>query len=223
MTEAPTRRPKARVDLLNISLDGYGAGGYITVNEPIGGAGELFGNFDGRTIAGVHHADVPVTADRLFTSMWGQGVGAEIMGRGKFGPQQGPWPDDDWRGWWGDEPPFRTPVIVLSHHAHAPIEFENGTAFHFRDASPADALAEALDLADGADVRIGGGPSTVRDFLREDLIDVLHLSIQPIVLGSGVSLWDGLPGVHRRFDIESVTTPNGVVHQFWNRRPGEVS
>lgn len=213
-----TRQPKVRVDLMNVSIDGFAAGGHITVDEPIGGAGELFAEFDGRVIAGVHHADAPITADRLFTGVWGQGVGAEIMGRGKFGPQQGPWPDDAWRGWWGDEPPFRTPVIVLSHFPHDPIEFANGTTFHFRDASPAEALAEALVLADGADVRVGGGPSTVRQFLQEDLVDFLHIAIQPIVLGAGVSLWEGLFAIHDRFDIESVVTQNGVVHQFWNRK-----
>lgn len=213
-----TRQPKVRVDLMNVSIDGFAAGTDITFDEPIGGAGELFGNFDGRVIAGVHQADAPITADRLLTSVWGQGVGAEIMGRGKFGPHQGPWADDGWRGWWDDEPPFRTPVIVLSHHPHEPIEFANGTTFHFRDAAPADALAEAIALAEGLDVRIGGGPSTVRDYLREDLVDVLHIAIQPIVLGTGVSLWDGLSGIHQRFDIESLVTQNGVIHQFWNRR-----
>lgn len=213
-----TREARVRIDLMNVSIDGYAAGGTITLDEPIGGAGELFARFDGRVIAGVDRADAPITADRLFTSVWGQGVGAEIMGRGKFGPQQGPWGDDAWRGWWGAEPPFRTPVIVLSHHPHPPIEFANGTVFHFRDASPADALTEAKELARGGDVRIGGGPSTVRHYLREDLVDFVHLAIQPIVLGGGVSLWEDLSGVHDRFDIESMATPNGVVHQFWNRR-----
>ena len=203
---------------MGVSLDGYGAGEHVTFDEPIGGAGELFARFDGRVIAGVQHADAPITADRLFTSVWGQGVGVEIMGRGKFGPQQGPWPDDDWRGWWDDEPPFKTPVIVLSHYPQDPIEFANGTTFHFVDASPTEALALAHELAGGLDIRIGGGPSTVRDFLADDLIDFMHLAIQPIVLGAGTSLWDGLGQLHQRFDIESVVTSNGVTHQFWNRR-----
>lgn len=213
------RSARVRVDLLNISLDGYAAGTEITFDEPIGGAGELFSRFDGRVIAGVHHADAPITADRAFTSIWGQGVGVEIMGRGKFGPQSGPWPDDDWRGWWGDQPPFGTPVIVLSHFAHETIEFDNGTSFHFVDGDPEDVLARARELAGGKDIRIGGGPATVRQFLAADLIDFMHLTVLPIVIGSGVSLWDGLGGVHSRFDVESVSTSSGVVHQFWNRLP----
>ncbi len=213
-----SRHPRVRVDLLNVSLDGYAAGSTVTFDEPIGGASEVFGEFDGRVIAGVHSADVPITADRVFTSVWGQGVGVEIMGRGKFGPQRGPWPSDGWRGWWGDEPPFRTPVVVLTHHAHEPISFDNGTSFHFLDADAAGALDYARELADGGDIRIGGGPSTVRQFLESDLIDFMHLAIVPVVLGGGTSLWEGLTSIHERFDIESVATPNGLVHQFWNRR-----
>ena len=212
------RKAQVRVDLMSVSLDGYAAGDHITLDEPIGGAGELFSNFDGRVIAGVQNADAPISADRVFSSLWGQGVGVEIMGRGKFGPQQGEWPDDGWRGWWEDEPPFQTPVIVLTHHEREPVTFDNGTVFHFVDASPAKALELALDLAEGRDVRIGGGPSTVNQFLRDDLVDFMHLSINPIVLGGGVSLWSGLGGIHTRFDIESVPTSTGLIHQFWNRK-----
>lgn len=212
------RKAQVRVDLMSVSLDGYAAGDHITLDEPIGGAGELFSNFDGRVIAGVQNADAPISADRVFSSLWGQGVGVEIMGRGKFGPQQGEWPDDGWRGWWEDEPPFQTPVIVLTHHEREPITFDNGTVFHFVDASPAKALELALDFAEGRDVRIGGGPSTVNQFLRDDLVDFMHLSINPIVLGGGVSLWSGLGGIHARFEIESVPTSTGLIHQFWNRK-----
>lgn len=212
------RKAQVRVDLMSVSLDGYAAGDHITLDEPIGGAGELFSNFDGRVIAGVQNADAPISADRVFSSLWGQGVGVEIMGRGKFGPQQGEWPDDGWRGWWEDEPPFQTPVIVLTHHEREPTTFDNGTVFHFVDASPAKALELALDLAEGRDVRIGGGPSTVNQFLRDDLVDFMHLSINPIVLGGGVSLWSGLGGIHARFEIESVPTSTGLIHQFWNRK-----
>ena len=107
---------RTRVHNLNISLDGYAAGDHVTFDAPIGGAERLFAWFDGRAIHGVDTVDAPVTLDRALTSLWGQGIGAEIMGRRKFGPQVGPWPDDGWRGWWGDEPPFHTPVFVLSHH-----------------------------------------------------------------------------------------------------------
>lgn len=216
-----SRSQQVRVDLLNVSLDGYAAGDHITLDEPIGGAGELFGNFDGRVIAGVENADAPITADRVFSSVWGQGVGVEIMGRGKFGPQQGDWPDDGWRGWWEDAPPFETPVIVLTHHAHDTISFDNGTVFHFVDASPTKALELARDLAGGGDIRIGGGPSTVNQFLRDGLVDFMHLTIQPIVLGGGVPLWSGLGRIHKSYDIESVTTSTGLIHQFWNRHHDE--
>lgn len=209
--------PRTRIHNLFISLDGYAAGQSVTFDTPIGGAERLFGWFDGRAIHGVDQVNAPVTLDRALTSMWGQGIGAEIMGRRKFGPQVGAWPDDGWRGWWGEEPPFRTPVLVLSHYPRAPIEFANGTSFQFVDASPEEALRLALKAAGGLDVRIGGGPSTVRQFLQADLIDFMHLVTVPITLGTGVSLWEGLSGVHERFTVESVSSPSGVVHQFWNR------
>jgi dihydrofolate reductase len=149
--------------------------------------------------------------------MWGQGVGAEIMGRRKFGPQQGEWPDDGWQGWWGDEPPFLTPVFILTHHPRESIEFANGTSFHFVDASPQEALSMAQAAAGEADVRIGGGPSTVRAFLEADLVDFLHLAIVPVVLGSGVRIWDQLAGLEERFTVETVSTSSGLTHQLWNR------
>ena len=164
---------RTRVHNLMVSLDGYAAGEYVTMEEPIGGAARLFQWFDGRVIDGIDRIADPVTLDRALISMWGQGVGAEIMGRRKFGPQVGEWPDDGWRGWWGDEPPFRTPVFVLSHHPRPTIEFPNGTVFNFVDATPQEALRLARQAAKGGDVRIGGGPSTVRHFLRADLIDFM--------------------------------------------------
>ena len=209
---------RTRVHNLLVSLDGYAAGEYVTMEEPIGGAARLFHWFDGRVIDGIDRIDEPVTLDRALISMWGQGIGAEIMGRRKFGPQVGEWPDDGWRGWWGDEPPFRTPVFVLSHHPHPTIEFPNGTIFHFVDATPHEALRLARQAANGGDVRIGGGPSTVRQFLRADLIDFMHLMIVPITLGRGVSLWEGTSGVEDRFTIETTTSPSGVTHQLWNRK-----
>ncbi len=211
---------RARVHNLFVSLDGYAAGEEVTFEAPIGGAVGLFRWFDGRVIHGVHQVSDPVTVDRALYSMWGQGVGAEIMGRRKFGPQTGKWPDDGWRGWWGEEPPFRTPVFVLSHHPRPSIEFANGTSFHFVDASPAEALRLAREAANGGDVRIGGGPSTVRQFLRADLIDFMHLVVVPITLGRGVSLWGGLTGLEERFAVEAITSPSGVIHQLWNRTAG---
>ena len=140
------------------------------------------------------------------------------MGRNKFGPQRGPWTDEDWRGWWGDDPPFHTPVFVLTHHPRPSIEMEGGTTFHFLDASPAEALAEARRSAPGLDIRIGGGPTVVREFLGADLIDHLHIAVMPIILGRGERLWDGQEGLERRFDAEVVSSPSGITHMTFTRR-----
>lgn len=209
---------RTRVHNLQLSLDGFAAGTYVTREEPIGKAGQLFSRFDGRVIHGVDKADAPITFDRALTSLWAQGIGAEIMGRRKFGPQQGPWPDDGWRGWWGEEPPFATPVFVMTHHPREPMRFDNGTSFHFVDGTPAEILSQAKDAANGLDVRLGGGPSTIRQFLADDLVDFMHLVTIPVVLGEGTSLWQGLAGAQDRFDLETVVSPSGLVHQFWNRR-----
>lgn len=213
--------PRTRVHNLLVSSDGFAAGDYVTFEKPIGDAGALFAAFDGRVIHGIHGADAPVTADQAMFSMWGQGVGAEIMGRRKFGPQSGEWPDDGWEGWWGDAPPFRTPCFVLTHHPRESLEFANGTSFHFVDATPEEALRMAQDAAGGLDVRIGGGPSTVSEFLRADLVDFLHLTIVPVVLGTGVRVWDHLAGLEDRFDVETVSTTSGLTHQLWNRTSGD--
>jgi dihydrofolate reductase len=149
--------------------------------------------------------------DEAFASRWATGIGAEIMGRNKFGPQRGPWADEEWKGWWGDEPVFHTPVFVLTHYPRPTLEMKGGTTFHFIDATPAEALTMAKDAAGELDVRIGGGPSTVRQFLAADLIDHLHL-------GRGERLWDGLEGLEDRFDVEAVSAPSGVVHVTFTRR-----
>ena len=209
---------KACVNNLFVSLDGFAAGEFVSFDQPIGEAQALFSFFDGRGIEGVDKVNAPVTADRALFAMWGQGIGAEIMGRKKFGPQTGPWPDDGWRGWWGEEPPFKTPCFVLTHHPREPMEFDNGTSFHFVDASPADVLAEANAAADGGNVRIGGGPSMVRQFLADGLVDFMHLAIVPVTLGRGVWLWEGLEGLEKDFTIETITTASGLTHQLWNRK-----
>jgi dihydrofolate reductase len=160
--------------------------------------------------------------DHSFANRHSEGIGAEIMGRGKFGVQTGPWTDvgaaDEWRGWWGPNPPFHTPVFVLTHHARPSIEMEGGTVFHFVDASPQEALDLARAAAGDLDVRIGGGPTVVRDFLAADLIDSLHVVQVPILLGRGVRLWDGVEGVEERYDIEAVSSPSGVTHLTLTRR-----
>ena len=151
-------------------------------------------------------------------SNWGPGIGAEIMGRNKFGPQRGPWADEQWKGWWGDEPVFRTPVFVLTHHPRPSIEMRGGTTFHFIDASPREALDVAREAAGGLDVRIGGGPATVRQFLAADLIDHMHIALVPIILGRGERVWDGSEELEHRFDVEALSTPSGVTHLTFTRR-----
>jgi dihydrofolate reductase len=140
------------------------------------------------------------------------------MGRNKFGPQRGPWADEDWKGWWGDDPPFHTPVFILTHHLRPTIEMKGGTTFHFIDASPTEALEAAQEAAGGLDVRIGGGPTTVRKFLAANLIDYMHIAVVPIVLGRGERLWDNLEELEQRFAIEATTSPSGVTHLTFTRR-----
>jgi dihydrofolate reductase len=154
--------------------------------------------------------------DHAMADRHGPGIGAEIMGAGKFGPPG--WQDDPtWRGWWGDDPPFHTPTYVLTHHRRPSLEMEGGTTFHFLDAAPAEALDRARESAGGLDVRIGGGPSTVRSFLADGLVDHIHLVQVPIVLGRGVRLWDGLEGIEQQYEVEAVTTPSGVTHFTFTR------
>lgn len=209
-----------------ISLDGFGTGEGYTLESPFGHAGERLHQWMFATRFWHDMVNEPggsTGIDHVFAARYEANIGAEIMGRGKFGPPQaGPWDavgtEEEWRGWWGPNPPFHTPVFVLTHHARPSIEMEGGTTYHFVDASPQEALALASEAAGGRDVRVGGGPSVVRDFLAADLIDVLHVVQAPIVLGRGVRLWDGLEGLEQRYDIEAVSSPSGVTHLTLTRR-----
>jgi len=212
---------KVRVHNFAVSLDGFATGEGQSLEAPFGHAGGrlmewFFGTRAFQSMNGKDGGSKGV--DNAYASAWGLGIGAEIMGRNKFGPHRGVWQDEEWKGWWGDNPPFHTPVFVLTHHPRPTLEMEGGNTFHFIDASPAEALALARDTAGGLDVRIGGGPSTVRQFLAADLIDHLHVVLVPIVLGRGVRLWDGLESLEDRFTVESVTTPSGVTHLTFTRR-----
>jgi dihydrofolate reductase len=212
---------RVRVHNFSVSLDGFGTGEGQTLEAPFGHAGHRLMEWalPTRTFARMGFGgEGSVGVDDAFASRWAEGIGVEIMGRNKFGPQRGPWTDEEWRGWWGEEPPFRTPVIVLTHHPRPSLEMEGGTVFHFVDASPHEALDLARQAAGDRDVRIGGGPTIVRDFLAADLIDVLHLVQVPILLGRGVRLWDGLEGIEERYDIEAVSSPSGVTHLTFTRR-----
>ncbi|MCU1495925.1 MAG: dihydrofolate reductase, partial [Acidimicrobiaceae bacterium] len=204
---------RVRVHNFSVSLDGFGTGDGQTRDAPFGHAGtklhEWF--FPTRTFREMCGESGGTTGvDDAFASNWSPGIGAEIMGRNKFGPQRGPWLDEEWKGWWGDNPPFHTPVFVLTHHSRPSIEMKGGTTFHFIDASPAEALQVAREASGGLDVRIGGGVSTICEFLAADLIDYLHIPIVPIVLGRGERLWDGFEELEQRFSVELVASPNGV-------------
>jgi len=209
-----------RVHNFGVSLDGFGTGEGQRLDAPFGHAeGRLVEWFAGtRTFRGMQgEPGGDMGVDDAFASNWGVGIGAEIMGRNKFGPQRGPWADDEWKGWWGDDPVFHTPVFVLTHHPRPAIEMKGGTTFHFLDATPAQALEAARQAAGGADIRIGGGPTTIRQFLAADLIDHMHVVVVPIILGRGERAWDGLEGLEQRFSVESVSSPSGVTHMVFTR------
>jgi dihydrofolate reductase len=197
----------------------------LTFDEPFGHAGERLHEWMFATHAWRQKSGEPGGSsgiDNAMVSRHDIGFGAEIMGRGKFSPESGPWTaigtDDEWRGWWGPNPPFHTPVFVLTHHPRPPIEMEGGTTFHFIDASPAEALEAAREAAGGQDVRIGGGPTVIRDFLAARLIDQAHIVVVPILLGRGVRLWDGLEGIEEDYAVEAASSPSGVTHLTLSRR-----
>lgn len=187
---------RVRVQAFTISLDGYAAGPDQDIDHPLGVGGTelhqwllptrtlqraLFGK-DGGTAG----------ADDEFAARGFRNVGAWILGRNMFGPIRGAWPDAGWKGWWGNNPPYHVPVFILTHHARSSIAMEDGTSFHFITGGIREALDRAREAAAGMDVRIGGGPSTIRQYLREGLINELHLAIAPVLLGRGESLFQGL-------------------------------
>jgi dihydrofolate reductase len=205
-----------RVDL-NISLDGYATTEGGTPENPLGEdwnkltaayvatrtfRARVFHDTSGEGTTGV---------DDKYAAAYFEGVGAEIMGAGMFGFHT--FPDDpNWKGWWGDEPPFRVAVFVLTHRKRDSIEMAGGTTFHFVDETPLDVLAQAIATADGMDVRVGGGVSTVREFLKVGLVDQLHVAIAPILLGRGINLWDDLRGFEDAYQVQAETAESGTVH-----------
>jgi len=187
---------RVRVNGFTISLDGYGAGPDQDINNPLGVGGTdlhqwlvttrtfqktLFGKDGGTT--GV---------DDEFAARGFRNVGAWILGRNMFGPIRGDWPDMNWKGWWGDNPPYHVPVFVLTHHGRDPVEMEGGTTFYFVTGGIREALGRAREAAGGKDVRVGGGPGTIRQYLREGLIDEMHIAISPVLLGRGEALFEGV-------------------------------
>lgn len=186
---------RVRVQSFSISLDGYGAGPNQCLEHPLGEGGVALHEwaFATRSIRRMFGQDGGSTdVDDRFVARGFDHVGAWILGRHMFGPLRGPWPDDAWKGWWGDEPPYHCPVFVLTHHARAPIEMKGGTTFHFVTEGIHAALERARAAATDRDVRLGGGVATIRQYLAAGLVDEMHLAISPVLLGRGESLFAGL-------------------------------
>lgn len=186
---------RVRVECFTISIDGFGAGPEQSRENPLGVGGESLHDWivstrDWLAMHGKQGGTIGVDND--FASRGGKNVGGWIMGRNMFGPVRGPWPDDSWRGWWGKAPPFRAPVFVLTHHARPPLEMEGGTTFHFVTEGIDAGLDQAREAAGDKDVQIGGGPSTIQQYLRKGLIDELHIAMAPVLLGGGERLFEGV-------------------------------
>ncbi len=186
---------RLRVQSFGISLDGFGAGPGQDLEHPLGAGGEALHEwvFPTRTFKRMFGSGEGTTGiDDDFAARGFENVGAWILGRNMFGPIRGPWPDDTWKGWWGDEPPYHVPVFVLTHQSRPSIPMKGGTTFHFVTGGIHEALDRAREAAGGRDVRLGGGVSMVRQYLRAGLVDELHLVVSPVVLGSGEHLLSGI-------------------------------
>lgn len=186
---------RVRVESFSISLDGFGAGPEQSLENPlgVGGPGLHTWAMTTETFQKVVFGGVGArNADDRFAARGFRNIGAWILGRNMFGPLRGPWPDESWRGWWGDNPPYHVPVYVLTHYPRAPIVMEGGTTFHFVTDGIHAALAQARAAAGGKDIRIGGGVNTLRQYLQAGLIDELHIAISPVLLGSGEHLFAGI-------------------------------
>jgi dihydrofolate reductase len=186
---------KVRVLSFAVSVDGYGAGPRQDLENPLGVHGpelmEWF--FHTRIWQRMHDlGEGEAGVDNAMAERGFDGIGAWILGRNMFGPVRGPWPDESWRGWWGEAPPYHTPVFVLTHHARSPLSMAGGTEFRFVTGGIHEALQQAKEAAAGRDVRIGGGVATIRQYLEAGLIDEMHLALRPVLLGTGEPLWQGL-------------------------------
>lgn len=206
---------KLRVHNLSISLDGYAAGPDQSLENPLGIGGERLHDWfraspTGREMFGEAPGDAVASLDDEMITAGDADIGATIMGRNMFGPIRGDWPDESWTGWWGDEPPYHHDTFVLTHHPRPPLAMTGGTVFHFVTDGPEAALARAVSAAGGQDVRIGGGPATIQQYLRTGLVDELHLVIVPILLGRGERLLDDMAG--SGLAVASFQPSSSVVH-----------
>ncbi|MGH9104320.1 MAG: dihydrofolate reductase family protein [Acidimicrobiales bacterium] len=211
---------RLRVHNFTLSLDGYAAGPGQRAEQPLGQGGFalhewIFQTAGFRSLQGEDGGDTGLN-DELFRART-EDVGATIMGRNMFGPLRGPWEDESWRGWWGEDPPFRHDVFVLTHHPRSDLAMRNGTTFHFIEAQPHEALAQATKAAGGQDVVLGGGASTTRQFLTAGLVDALHLVIAPVLLGSGERLFDSTQQLLPQYSCAPLRCEAGVGHVHLTR------
>jgi dihydrofolate reductase len=212
---------KLRVLSFAVSIDGYGAGPDQDLQNPLGVRGPELMEwlFHSRLWRKMHgHDDGETGVDNGMAEQSFDGVGAWILGRNMFGPVRGAWPDDSWKGWWGEEPPYHTPVFVLTHHPRPPLRMAGGTDFHFVTGGIHAALELATAAANGRDVRLGGGVSTVRQYLRARLIEDLHLAIRPVLLGSGEHLWDGIDMHALGYECTNSVAGERATHVFLRKR-----
>lgn len=212
---------RLRVLSFALSLDGYGAGPDQDLQHPLGVNGHdmmqwFFPTRTWRRMQGQDGGETGV--DDAMAGASFEGIGAWILGRNMFGPVRGPWPDERWKGWWGEEPPYRVPVFVLTHYARAPLAMKGGTEFRFVTGGIRDALAQAEAAAGGRDVRLGGGVATVREYLRAGLVDDLHLAVAPVLLGSGEHLMHGLDLRALGYESANVVAGERATHVFLRKR-----
>jgi dihydrofolate reductase len=214
-----TTMSKLRVHCFGISLDGFGAGPNQDIDNPLGVGGmdlhQWF--FPTRVFQKMHgngngDGDGTTGVDNDFAERGSDRIGAWILGRNMFGPNRGAWPDDQWKGWWGDNPPYHTQVFILTHHPRASIQMDGGTTFHFVTDGIHAALKRAREATDGLDVRVGGGPATIRQYLQAGLVDQLHIAVSPVVLGSGESLFAGIDLLKLGYKVTERVTSSVAMH-----------
>jgi len=211
---------KLRVNCFSISLDGYGAGPRQDIDNPLGVGGLalhewIYPTRTFRPMLGKDGGETGVDDD--FAARGLANIGAWILGRNMFGPIRGPWTDDQWKGWWGDTPPYHTPVFVLTHHPREPISMQGGTTFHFVTDGIEAALQRATEAAGGKDIRVGGGVSTIQQYLRAGLIDEMHLAVAPVLLGAGEHLLGGVDAAALGYRCTEHVPSGKVTHVVLSR------
>ena len=212
---------KLRVESFMISVDGFGAALGQSIDNPFGVGGMALGQafVKTKTFQSMFGKDEGSTGvDNQFAARGFVNIGANIMGRNMFGPQRGPWADESWKGWWGPNPPYHSPVFVMTNHPRSTLPMEGGTVFEFVSGDPKDVLARAKVAANGKDIRLGGGVQTVRQFLKAGLVDHLHLAISPVVLGAGENLLAGIDLPKLGYACTEVVAGEGALHLVYQKR-----